>query len=793
VGCVELGRIELGRVELGRIELGRIAVVGELMGMTAVRRRRATRVNEKLEREKGRKVVFGGVRAYVTLVAVAAASAIAVAAIVAGTPGSSELPAMAGFAIAMFFVQLLPVPFPRGTQLELVRVEEALVVPLVLMLDPAAALMAVAAGVLLGVIAGSTREPTKVIFNTSQLVLSIAAAVAVTWAITGETSPGFGVLPLVAASTGLLAMFIVNQLLVAGVMAIASGAPLRKLLLDDVSLKGGMWVANASIGSLLVLPAIQAPALLLVALVPLAMLHGAWRVHADRAREERRLTDLGDAVGGLTGEVSLERVARALVESAREVVGASGAEVRLFDDGRAFWARRTAQGQVEFGERGEALSEREDAGSRVAFTVALGGSEGVFGELSVWHDRNPDAAPVTFSRRDRTLLEMLGHQAASVLDNSRLTARTEMQQRTIAQVFDHSSEGMLVLDRRGRVRGWNPAMQSMSGFTESTVDASPISLISPQLASIVEESEAGTLDALISTADGDHRHVRASFAPIEPDGDCENPEDHSWVVVVRDVTLEQETERLKDDFVATVSHELRTPLTAIKGFLDTMRRDDIELGAGQVRMFLQIMGEQADRLERLIGDLLDMSAIESGRPLEVDVSPVDLSSAARRAITAFEAARPQATVNLRDMDMGMVVEADPHRLEQVLTNLLDNALKHGGADTPIDVSIARTPDGAGCVLVTDHGPGISVVDQRRIFERFFVTANSVTRSGGGAGLGLYICRRLVAAMQGEIAVRSRMGEGTTFEVSLPVLATSMPGDAPATRVDRTDGAQVIEG
>ena len=90
---------------------------------------------------------------------------------------------------------------------------------------------------------------------------------------------------------------------------------------------------------------------------------------------------------------------------------------------------------------------------------------------------------------------------------------------------------------------------------------------------------------------------------------------------MRDVTLEQETERLKDDFVATVSHELRTPLTAIKGFLETMRRDDIELGAGQVRMFLQIMGEQADRLERLIGDLLDMSAIESGRPLEVDVEP----------------------------------------------------------------------------------------------------------------------------------------------------------------------------
>jgi PAS domain S-box-containing protein len=737
------------------------------------------------------KVVFGGVRTYVALVAAAAAGSVALALALDGAPVASEVPGILGFAVAMFFVQLLPVPFPRGSQVELVRVEEALVVPLVLMLDPAPALIAVTIGVFTGVLAGSTRDSLKLVFNTAQLVLSIAAALLTTIAITGTTSPGFSALALVAASLGLLSMFVVNQLLVAGVLHIAAGAPMRRLLADDLPLKAGMWVANAAIGSLLVLPAIEAPGLMLVALVPLGMLHGAWRVHADRAREERRLTELGDAVGGLTGEVSLDRVARALVESAREVVNASGAEVRLFEDGRTFWARRGDDGRVRYGDHHEGVSDRFDATSRVAFTVSLGGSDGVFGELSVWHERDPEAAPVAFSRRDRTLLEMLGHQAASVLDNSRLSARTAMQQRTITQVFDHSSEGMLVLDRLGRVRGWNPAMQSMSGFAESTVDASPISLISPQLASIVDENEAGTLDAVISTADGEHRHVRASYAPIEADEDLGSDE-RSWVVVVRDVTLEQETERLKDDFVATVSHELRTPLTAIKGFLETMRRDDIELGEAQVRMFLQIMGEQADRLERLIGDLLDMSAIESGRPLEVDVSPVDLTGTVRRAIAAFEAARPHATVNLDDDDLGgVVVEADGHRLEQVVTNLLDNALKHGGADTPIDVRIERTPDGGGCVMVSDHGPGISVVDQRRIFERFFVTANSVTRTGGGAGLGLYICRRLVAAMEGEIAVRSKVGEGTTFEVQLPVVASSMT--PPRRTAQLGDGVEILEG
>jgi signal transduction histidine kinase len=188
------------------------------------------------------------------------------------------------------------------------------------------------------------------------------------------------------------------------------------------------------------------------------------------------------------------------------------------------------------------------------------------------------------------------------------------------------------------------------------------------------------------------------------------------------------------------------------------------------------MGEQADRLERLIGDLLDMSAIESGRPLEVDRTPVDLSTTVRRAITTFEAARPDARVTFADLPMGLVVDADTQRLEQVVTNLLDNALKHGGRDGMITVRIEQTGDGSCAIAVEDEGPGISAVDQRRIFERFFVTSDSVTRTGGGAGLGLYICNRLISAMDGEIMVDSSVGDGTTFRVSLPVIAASLPRD-----------------
>ncbi|MEO6867713.1 MAG: ATP-binding protein [Gaiellales bacterium] len=722
-------------------------------------------------------------------VVTAAMVALLAAASIGGAPTSADVATIAGFALAFTLVQLLPVPFPRGSQLELVRVEEAVVVPLVLMLDPAAALIAVASGVLVGQLLGTRTDPIKIAFNTAQIVLAVTGALAVTWAITGTTSPGYGVLPLAAAATGLIAMFIINQALVAGVMRIAAGVRYTGVLFDDALIKVAMWATNAAIGMLLVLPAIEAPALLLLGIVPLAMLHGAWRIHGERARDDRRLTDLGEAVDEITGGVPVERVAKALVQSAREVVAASCAQVHLYGDDHTVWVRQTESGEI-FGEgRIGPLDEDED---RQTFEVELAGGEGILGELHVWHEPRQDggAAP-SFTRRDRTLLEMLANHAASALDNSHLTARSVIQQRTIKQVFDHSSEGLLVLDRRGRVRGWNPAMQAMSGFAEKTVTASPISLISPQLAGIPMSNGPGTVDAVISTADGEHRHVRASYAPIDDDGayaatnadaasEADNENDvvgsigQSWVIVVHDTTLEQETERLKNDFVATVSHELRTPLTAIKGFLDTMRRDDIELGAGQVRMFLQIMGDQADRLERLIGDLLDMSAIESGRPLEVDLTPVDVGVSVRNSILAFESARASAKVVYEESDVGLVVRADPQRLEQVLTNLLDNAFKHGGGEDPIEVRVSHDPDGTAMVSITDHGPGISLVDQRRIFERFFVTATSVTRTGGGAGLGLYICRRLVDAMTGKITVESRIGEGTTFTVSLLVLAATLP-------------------
>ncbi|MCW2971946.1 MAG: VicK [Thermoleophilia bacterium] len=728
---------------------------------------------------------MGLTRAYVSMIALLAASCVTGAVAFVDLPAVGDLAMIAGFSLAFLLVQLLPVPFPRGSQVELVSVEEAVVIPLVLLADPAVGLIAVVVGVTLAHVA-IRAEFLKSLFNVAQLVLSVAAAYAVTIAIAGASAPGFGARELFAAACGLAAMFVCNQLLVAGVIRLASGTPIRRVLREELTLKLGMWVANASIGMLVVLPAAEAPAVLLLGLVPLAMLHGAWRVHADRARDEQRLRDLGIAVGTLASEISIEQVARQVAEHARELMNAVGAEVSLVGHERRWRAERDDAGNVR-SDTIEAGDREVDVSSRVSFSVSLAGNRGRLGTLSVWLPRDQHSGSRGFARRDRTLLEMLAHQASSALDNTLLASESARQQHTITQVFEHSSEGMFVLDRHGRVRGWNPAMQRMSGFELSTVDASPISLLSPQLAGIADNGGSGMLEAVLSTSEGERRHVRASYAPIAAPGsdagdDDPRGESPAWVVVVRDVTSEQETERLKDDFVATVSHELRTPLTAIKGFLETMRRDDIELGEAQVRMFLQIMGEQADRLERMIGDLLDMSLIESGRPLVVETGPVDIDSSLRRALTVFEAARPQAEVEMTGADLGIVVSADSDRLTQVVTNLLDNAVKHGGVDTPVQLRVdyGDTVDKV-VIEIEDRGPGIPASDQRHIFDRFYVTADSVTRTGGGAGLGLYICRRLMEAMHGSIDVSSEVGHGTIFRITIPAVAAI--GQAPRRRRD----------
>jgi signal transduction histidine kinase len=227
-------------------------------------------------------------------------------------------------------------------------------------------------------------------------------------------------------------------------------------------------------------------------------------------------------------------------------------------------------------------------------------------------------------------------------------------------------------------------------------------------------------------------------------------------------------DRIKDDFVASVSHELRTPLTSISGYVEMM----IEGEAGSLNKeqlnFLGVVRRNADRLLRLVGDLL-FAAESDARQVEFEREPVDLLSLVTHA---FEAARPTAAD--REIELALQTESvgaldgDAGRLGQMIDNLLSNALKFTPSGGTVLVRLSRRDDAAQ-IEISDTGVGISAEDQERLFERFFRTSEATEQAIQGTGLGLSIAAAIAEGHGGSIDVKSEVGRGTTFTVVLPLV------------------------
>lgn len=245
----------------------------------------------------------------------------------------------------------------------------------------------------------------------------------------------------------------------------------------------------------------------------------------------------------------------------------------------------------------------------------------------------------------------------------------------------------------------------------------------------------------------------------------------------------RELDDMKSDFVAITSHELRTPLAAVRGFVNTLRRRIGELSPEEVAEFLGIIDQQTDRLIRLVEDLLIVSRIEAGKiafhPESIEPQPF-LDGVVR----GLGEGSPRVEV-FCDPTTPDRMFVDPHRLGQVLTNLLQNALKFSPSAEPVMLR-ARAEDELIAFSVTDHGVGVPQEEQGRIFERFHQTDAASTRKAEGAGLGLYITRRLVEAMGGTITLDSDVGRGSTFSVRLPVHQAATPAPAQLSAAEQAD-------
>jgi two-component system phosphate regulon sensor histidine kinase PhoR len=238
------------------------------------------------------------------------------------------------------------------------------------------------------------------------------------------------------------------------------------------------------------------------------------------------------------------------------------------------------------------------------------------------------------------------------------------------------------------------------------------------------------------------------------------------LLLARDVTEEKRAAATRRDFVANASHELRTPVAAIRGAAETLLAGAIDQPA-VARGFVEIVHRQAERLARLTQDLLDLSRLES-RQVRFDATPVDLAALARTVVELHgPGAEKKGLALLADVPAGLGVFADQRALEQVVVNLVDNAIKYTPSGS---VAVRAAPSGDDVVItVADTGPGIEAHHLARIFERFYRVDPGRAREAGGTGLGLAIAKHLVQGMGGEIDVESGAA-GTRFHVRLPAAA-----------------------
>ena len=269
------------------------------------------------------------------------------------------------------------------------------------------------------------------------------------------------------------------------------------------------------------------------------------------------------------------------------------------------------------------------------------------------------------------------------------------------------------------------------------------------------------------------RRLLATVAPL--DQSRSGGDGPALLISFRDLSEQDRLARMRADFVANASHELRTPLASLRGFVETLQgaaKDDTQAR----ERFLKVMGEQAERMTRLIDDLLSLSRVEMREHLP-PAERVDLNDAVAHVIQSLQpiAGQTGTTLEFRRLEEPAIVRGDSDEIVQVFQNLVQNAIKYGKRGGRIDVALRREPAGGGrparfVTSVTDDGPGIAPQHLPRLTERFYRVSVAASREKGGTGLGLAIVKHILNRHRGELVVTSKVGQGSTFAVVLPAQA-----------------------
>lgn len=385
--------------------------------------------------------------------------------------------------------------------------------------------------------------------------------------------------------------------------------------------------------------------------------------------------------------------------------------------------------------------------------------------------------PDVFSANDKQLLQSFADQAAIAVFNAQLYGQSIYEKQRLDALIDSAADGILILTAEHTVERVNPAFERIYGQSQAEIHGKPHDEIirwvgKPDGLTLAEAEDAGwplTPNAHLYV-EGDLKRpepppipVGITYAPLLNPDSAGGTKLRNIIVTVRDITHFRTADEIKATFISIVSHELKTPVALIKGYASTLRRDDARWDKRVIQDSLAVIEDEADRLAKMIEDLLDASRLQAGG-LSLNRADVALPTLAQRLAERFKTQTKTHTLAVDFPENFPVILADETRIEQVLSNLISNAIKYASKGE-IRISGQVRP-GQVIVTVSDQGPGIDARDMPHIFDRFY-RADTAVRKTKGAGLGLFLARAIVEAHGGRIWLDPQPGTGARICFSLP--------------------------
>ncbi len=379
-----------------------------------------------------------------------------------------------------------------------------------------------------------------------------------------------------------------------------------------------------------------------------------------------------------------------------------------------------------------------------------------------------------FSGNDRALLASFADQAAIAVQNAQLYKQINHEKQRMDALLDSAADGILILASDYNITRSNPAFARMLGEPLDAIlgkqHGDVVHLARREDGQTLEQAAANGwplqpdaslyVEGDLKRSNGAPLPVGITYAPLmTPDGALQ-----SIIATVRDITHFREAEEIKSTFISVISHELKTPVALIKGYVGTLRREDVHWEREIVQDSLEVIEEEADRLAGMIENLLDASRLQAGG-LTLKLADLDLSVLARRMAERF---RTQSSIHLITVDFPLnfpIVMGDEARLEQVFSNLLSNSIKYAVQGGEIQIT-GQVQSDQVMICVSDRGPGLSPDDIPFIFDSFYRSTDA-KRTTKGAGLGLYLARAVVEAHGGRIWADPNPGSGTRICFTLP--------------------------